>query len=43
MKTLDRKLLREARASKGLILAITSLVAVGVMCLCLHAARRTTT
>jgi putative ABC transport system permease protein len=32
MTTLDRKLLREARASKGLILAITSLVAVGVMC-----------
>ena len=32
MKTLDRKLIREARASKGLILAITSLVAVGVMC-----------
>jgi putative ABC transport system permease protein len=31
MKTLDRKLLREARASKGLVLAITSLVAVGVM------------
>jgi putative ABC transport system permease protein len=31
VKTLDRKLLREARASKGLILAITSLVAVGVM------------
>ncbi len=33
MNVLDRKLLREARASKGLILAITSLVAVGVMCL----------
>lgn len=32
MKVLDRKLLREAQASKGLILAITSLVAVGVMC-----------
>ncbi|MDZ4818579.1 MAG: FtsX-like permease family protein [Planctomycetota bacterium] len=32
MKVLDRKLLREAKASKGLILAITSLVAVGVMC-----------
>jgi putative ABC transport system permease protein len=32
LKPLDRKLLREARASKGLILAITSLVAVGVMC-----------
>jgi putative ABC transport system permease protein len=32
MTTLDRKLLREARASKGLILAITCLVAVGVMC-----------
>jgi putative ABC transport system permease protein len=33
VNVLDRKLLREARASKGLILAITSLVAVGVMCL----------
>jgi len=31
MKTLDRKLLREARTSKGLVLAITALVAVGVM------------
>lgn len=32
MTVLDRKLLRELRASKGLILAITSLLAVGVMC-----------
>ncbi len=32
MSVLDRKLVREMRASKGLILAITSLVAVGVMC-----------
>jgi putative ABC transport system permease protein len=31
MKVLDRKLLRELLASKGLILAITSLMAVGVM------------
>ena len=31
MKVLDNKLLRELIASKGLILAITSLMAVGVM------------
>ncbi len=32
MKTLDRKLLREVKHSRGLILTITSLMAVGVMC-----------
>jgi len=32
MKTLDRKLLRDLKHSKGLILAITCLMAVGVMC-----------
>ena len=32
MKVLDRKVLRELVASKGLLLAITSLIAVGVMC-----------
>src|SRR5579871_5332774 len=32
MKTLDRKLLRDVKHSKGLILTITCLMAVGVMC-----------
>jgi putative ABC transport system permease protein len=32
MRVLDRKVLRELLASKGLLLAITSLIAVGVMC-----------
>lgn len=32
MKTLDRKLLRELYSSKGLLLAITSIVAVGMTC-----------
>ena len=32
MNVLDRKLVRDLAASKGLVLAITSLVAVGVMC-----------
>ena len=32
MKVLDRKLLRELRASWGLLFATTSLIAVGVMC-----------
>ena len=32
MRVLDRKVLRELIASKGLLLAITSLIAVGVMC-----------
>ncbi len=32
MRVLDRKVLRELVASKGLLLAITSLIAVGVMC-----------
>ena len=32
MKTLDRKLLRQLRSSWGLILAITSIIAVGVTC-----------
>ncbi len=32
MRTLDRKLLRELYASKGLLLAITSIVAVGMTC-----------
>ncbi|HEY2760155.1 MAG TPA: ABC transporter permease, partial [Pirellulales bacterium] len=32
MRTLDRKVLRDLAASKGLLLAITSLIAVGVMC-----------
>lgn len=32
MRVLDRKVVRELFASKGLLLAITSLIAVGVMC-----------
>ncbi len=32
VKSLDRKLVRELRHSKGLLLAITSIIAVGVMC-----------
>jgi putative ABC transport system permease protein len=32
VKTLDRKLLRELNGAKGLLLAITSIIAVGVMC-----------
>ena len=32
MRTLDRKVMRDLAASKGLLLAITSLIAVGVMC-----------
>lgn len=32
MRVLDRKVLRELFASKGLLIAITSLIAVGVMC-----------
>ena len=32
MNVLRRKLLRELNASKGLLLAITSIIAVGVMC-----------
>ena len=32
MSTLDRKLLRELQHSRGLLLAITSIITVGVMC-----------
>lgn len=32
VRSLDRKLLRDLRRSKGLLLAITSIIAVGVMC-----------
>ncbi|MEE3219242.1 MAG: ABC transporter permease, partial [Planctomycetota bacterium] len=31
MKTLDRKLVRELRRSRGLLLAITSIITIGVM------------
>lgn len=33
MKTLDRKLLRDARGHLGMLLAVTSIIAVGVACL----------